>query len=110
MPLNPLSLRADSSPKGELYEWGTESFCFSGEGQPARKMQKSSPSGGSWAKAVRLWLRGFFLQGEFFKWQTVFPLRRDEQPPALMQVAHNHEEQGMRVLILAKPPRAAVSW
>ena len=31
---------------------------------------------------------------------------------ALMQVAHNYEEQGMRVLILNHrwTPRAAVSW
>lgn len=62
MPLNPLSLAyaRQLPPKGELYEWGRESFCFSGEGQPARKMQKSSPIGGA-GKAVRLWLRGFFL-------------------------------------------------
>ena len=62
-------IRSTAPPKGELYEWGRESFCFSGEGQPARKMQKSSPIGGA-GKAVRLWLRGFFLQGEFFKWQN----------------------------------------
>ena len=53
-------IRSTAPPKGELYEWGRESFCFSGEGQPARKMQKSSPIGGA-GKAVRLWLRGFFL-------------------------------------------------
>ena len=55
MPLNPLSLAyaRQLPPKGELYEWGRESFCFSGEGQPARKMQKSSPIGGA-GKADRL--------------------------------------------------------
>ncbi|PDX58822.1 hypothetical protein CGS46_06890 [Faecalibacterium langellae] len=62
MPLNPLSLAyARQLPrKGSFVSGDGKVSASPAQGQPARKMQKSSPIGGA-GKAVRLWLRGFVL-------------------------------------------------